>query len=133
MQRRYQALMKYWEIIADHLSKAGCTWRMSSQIDLAGRMLFTADAHRSDGRRFVVWSDEKLTAFFELERLGCQSKHQSDPRPTGQRLLRRADSSIRYTADFLPLTINASAGKLIVPLTKYLRAASATACFMVGS
>jgi hypothetical protein len=23
MQRRYQPLMKYWEIIADHLSKAG--------------------------------------------------------------------------------------------------------------
>ena len=42
-------------------------------------------------------------------------------------------SLIRYTADFLPLTINASAGKLIVPLSKYLRAASATACFMVGS
>jgi hypothetical protein len=76
MQRRYQALMKYWEIIADHLSKAGCTWGMSSQIDSAGRVLFTADAHRSDGRRFVVWSDEKLTAFFELERLGCQSKYQ---------------------------------------------------------
>jgi hypothetical protein len=41
--------------------------------------------------------------------------------------------SIRYTPDFLPLTISASAGKLIVPLTKYLRAASATACFTVGS
>ena len=32
--------------------------------------------------------------------------------------------SIRYAGDFLPLIINASAGKLIVPLTKYLRAAS---------
>src|SRR5947199_9134743 len=42
-------------------------------------------------------------------------------------------SSICYAADFLPLTINASAGKLIVPLAKYLRAASATACFTVGS
>ena len=36
-------------------------------------------------------------------------------------------------AGFLPLTINASAGKLIVPLAKYLRAASATACFTVGN
>ena len=54
-------------------------------------------------------------------------------RRSGQRLLRRADSSIRYTAAFLPLTINASAGKLIVPPIKYLRAASATACFIVGS
>ena len=42
-------------------------------------------------------------------------------------------SSIRYAADFLPLTINACAGKLIVPLSKYLHAASATACFTVGS
>ncbi len=36
-------------------------------------------------------------------------------------------------ADFRPLTINASAGNLIVPLSKYLHAASATACFMIRS
>ena len=42
-------------------------------------------------------------------------------------------ASIRYTAGFLPLTINACAGKLIFPLTKYLCAASAAACFTVGS
>jgi hypothetical protein len=29
--------------------------------------LFVADAHRGDGRRFVVHADEKLTAFLELE------------------------------------------------------------------
>ena len=40
----------------------------SSQIDSTGRMLFTADAHRSDGRRFMVRSGEKLTVFLELER-----------------------------------------------------------------
>jgi hypothetical protein len=27
-----------------------------------------ADAHRDDGRRFVVRADEKLSAFIELER-----------------------------------------------------------------
>jgi hypothetical protein len=27
-----------------------------------------ADAHRGDGKRFVVPADEKLTAFVELER-----------------------------------------------------------------
>jgi len=27
-----------------------------------------ADAHRDDGKRFVVHADEKLTAFLELER-----------------------------------------------------------------
>jgi hypothetical protein len=28
-----------------------------------------ADAHRDDGKRFVVHADEKLTAFVELERI----------------------------------------------------------------
>jgi hypothetical protein len=30
-------------------------------------MIFVADAHRDDGKRFVVRTDEKLTAFVELE------------------------------------------------------------------
>ena len=30
-------------------------------------MLFVADAHRDDGKRFVVHADELLTAFVELE------------------------------------------------------------------
>jgi hypothetical protein len=29
--------------------------------------MFVADAHRDDGKRFVVRADEKLTAFMELE------------------------------------------------------------------
>ncbi len=33
-----------------------------------GRTIFVADAHRGDGKRFVVRADEKLTAFLELER-----------------------------------------------------------------
>src|SRR6266516_3828683 len=41
----------------------------SSHIDSAGRMLFTADAHRDNGKRFIVTADEKLTAFLELERV----------------------------------------------------------------
>jgi len=32
-------------------------------------VLFTADAHRDNGRRSIVQSDEKLTAFLELERM----------------------------------------------------------------
>jgi len=64
----------------------------------------------------------------------CHLRHGSNgPRAIGRSRGLTVGSSIRYAADFLPLTINASAGKLIVPLTKYLRAASATACFMVGS
>jgi hypothetical protein len=29
--------------------------------------MWVADAHRGDGKRFVVHADEKLTAFVELE------------------------------------------------------------------
>jgi hypothetical protein len=34
---------------------------------LNGRTIRIADAHRGDGKRFVVHADEKLTAFVELE------------------------------------------------------------------
>jgi hypothetical protein len=59
--------MKYWEIIADNLSKAGWSWSCVSAIDSNGRTIFVADAHRDDGKRFFVQADEKLTAFAELE------------------------------------------------------------------
>jgi hypothetical protein len=61
--------MKYREIIADNLSASGWTWGCSSHIDSTGRALFTADAHRDNGRRFIVTADDKLTAFLELERV----------------------------------------------------------------
>jgi hypothetical protein len=35
--------------------------------------IFVADAHRSNGQRFVVRADEKLTAFLELESLALYS------------------------------------------------------------
>jgi len=66
--------MKYWEIIADNLSKAGWSWGCISAIDREGRTIWIADAHRDDGRRFVVRADQKLTAFLELERAINQSK-----------------------------------------------------------
>ena len=59
--------MKYWEIIADNLSKAGWSWGCLSAIDSNGRTIFVADAHRDDGQRFIVRADEKLTAFLGLE------------------------------------------------------------------
>jgi hypothetical protein len=59
--------MKYWEIIADDLSKAGWSWGYVSAIDSSGRTIWIADVHRDDGKRFVVHADEKLTAFIELE------------------------------------------------------------------
>jgi hypothetical protein len=54
--------MKYWEIIADNLSKAGWSWGCVSAVDSRGQTIFVADAHRDDGKRFVVRADEKLTA-----------------------------------------------------------------------
>jgi hypothetical protein len=39
-----------------------------SAVDSEGRTIWIVDAHRDDGRRFVVHSDEKLSAFVELER-----------------------------------------------------------------
>jgi len=36
-------------------------------VDSSGRTFFVADAHRGDGKRFIVRADEKLTAFIELE------------------------------------------------------------------
>ena len=60
--------MKHWEIIADRLSKAGWSYGYVSAIDSEGRTIWIADAHRDDGRRFIVHADEKLTAFVELER-----------------------------------------------------------------
>jgi hypothetical protein len=59
--------LKYWEIIADNLSKAGWSWGCVSTVDCRGRTIFVADAHRGDGKRFVVRADEELAAFLELE------------------------------------------------------------------
>ena len=63
--------VKYWEIIADNLSKAGWSLGWVSAIDSDGRTIWIVDAHRDDGKRFVVRADEKLTAFLELERAVC--------------------------------------------------------------
>jgi hypothetical protein len=60
--------LKYLEIIADNLSKAGWSWGCVSAIDSNARTIWIVDAHRGDGRRFIVRADEKLSAFVELER-----------------------------------------------------------------
>ena len=59
--------VQYWEIIADNLSKAGWSWGCVSAIDSNGQTIWIADAHRDDGKRYVVHADEKLTAFLELK------------------------------------------------------------------
>jgi hypothetical protein len=59
--------MKNWEVIADRLSKAGWSYGYVSTVDSNGRTIWIVDAHRDDGKRFIVRADEKLTAFVELE------------------------------------------------------------------
>ena len=61
------AVKRYWEIIADNLSKAGWSWGCVATVDREGRTIWVADADRGDGKWFVVQADQKLTAFLELE------------------------------------------------------------------
>lgn len=61
--------MKYCEIIADRLSKSGWSWGFFAVVNKEGRDIFVVDAHRNDGRRYIVRSDDKLTAFLEIERI----------------------------------------------------------------
>jgi hypothetical protein len=49
--------MKYWEIIANNLSKAGWSLGWVSAVDSNGRTIWIADAHRDDEKRFVVRAD----------------------------------------------------------------------------
>ena len=60
--------MKDWEFIADNLHKAGWSLGWVSAVDCRGRTIWIVDAHRGDGRRFIVRADEILSAFVELER-----------------------------------------------------------------
>jgi len=57
-----------WETIADNLSKAGWSWGCISALDSVGRTIWIADAHRDDGKCFILHADEKLSTFVELER-----------------------------------------------------------------
>jgi hypothetical protein len=61
------------EIIADNLSKAGWSWGCVATVDSNGQTIFVADAHRDNGKRFIVTADEKLRAFLELQRVTRES------------------------------------------------------------
>jgi hypothetical protein len=43
--------VKYWEIIADNLSKAGWSCGCVSVLDSEGRTMFVADVHRGNVRQ----------------------------------------------------------------------------------
>jgi hypothetical protein len=78
--------VKYWETIADNLSKAAWSWGYVSAIDSSGRTIWIADAHRGDGQRFVVRADELLTAFVELESTICRQNGITAMHGAGSRL-----------------------------------------------
>jgi hypothetical protein len=59
--------MKYWEIVGDNLHKAGWSLGWVSALDLERRTIWIVDT-LGYGTRLIVPSDEKLTAFVELER-----------------------------------------------------------------
>src|SRR5262245_7438151 len=62
--------VKDLEIIADNLHKAGWSWGCVLAIDSRGRTIFIADAHRNDGKRFVVrCGREKLRLILAFLRL----------------------------------------------------------------
>jgi hypothetical protein len=65
--------VKYWELVADKLSKAGWSMGWVSAVDSEGRTIWIADAHRDNGKRFIVTADEKLRAFLELQRVTHES------------------------------------------------------------
>ena len=58
------------------LSETFTTNREKSQIIILQSNSFVADAHRGDGKRFIVRANEKLATFVELEsaiRMASQS------------------------------------------------------------
>ena len=58
--------MKYGELIANKVSAAGFTWGYCSAVTRGG-WRWILDAHKNDGKRYIVESDELLSAFLELE------------------------------------------------------------------
>ena len=63
-------MLKIEILEANWFSRSAClswSWGYVSAVDSEGRTIWIVDAHRDDGKRFVVRADEKLTAFVELE------------------------------------------------------------------
>jgi len=59
--------MKNWEVIVIISARPAGVGAASQRLIPTWRTIWIADAHRDDGKRFVVLPDEKLTAFVELE------------------------------------------------------------------
>jgi hypothetical protein len=65
--------MQYWEVIADKLSAAGWSWGYCSAVTRDG-WRWIVDGHR-EGRRYIVHSDELLSAGAQAGRAILHPKH----------------------------------------------------------
>ena len=79
------------DIIAQNLKPHGWSLGRVSAVDCQGRTIWIADAHRGDGKRYVVRVDKKLSAFLELEsttraELHCGKRGANRLKPVGRRL-----------------------------------------------
>ena len=62
-----RSVKRHWEIVKDNLQKAGWNCGCISSTDHDRRQFWVVAAERSGAGRFIVRSDEVLTAFLELE------------------------------------------------------------------
>jgi len=58
--------VKYWEIVADKVSASGWSWGYCSAVTRDG-WRWIVDAYKGDGKRYIVHSDDLLSAFLEVE------------------------------------------------------------------
>ena len=76
--------LKYWEIVDDKLHAAGWSWGYCSAVNATGRR-WIVDAHKGDGKRYIIQSDKLLSAFLEdfriagtrsalVKRAGCNQQ-----------------------------------------------------------
>src|SRR5438034_2792811 len=61
------ALTDHRNLLHYFLFKTSDLGNTPSALDAQGRTIWIVDAHRGDGKPFVVHADEMLTAFLELE------------------------------------------------------------------
>jgi hypothetical protein len=58
-QKEQNLPVKYWKLIAHKLSASRWSWGIVSAIDSRSRTIWIVDAHRDEGKRFVVRVGEK--------------------------------------------------------------------------
>jgi hypothetical protein len=71
MLKAHDTLFRVWELAVSFLGLPPLPLvpreNTNRRRTVQRRTIWIADAHRGDGKRFIVRADEKLTAFVELE------------------------------------------------------------------